>query len=167
LPYASPTVTLFEPLDEGFLVAFGSERSGGGEAAKAVAALDPWQRFWIPEERAWWIADDAISRVARRVPALAEVLAAWHQRPINIADYATLGSRWKTWTHLRQRFMPPRVREACARLSLSGDVTPALVQGARRRLARNFHPDAGGANDEMAQINAAADTVMEWLSQPR
>ncbi len=167
MPYASPTVTLFEPLDEGFLVAFGTERSVRGEAAKAIAALDPWQRFWVPDEHAWWIADDAISRVARRVPALAEALAAWHQRPIDISDYATTGSRWKTWTRLRQGFMPPQVREACARLGVAQDVTPEEVHAVRRRLARSNHPDAGGANDEMAQINAAADIVAAWLSQER
>src|SRR5579862_8185024 len=167
LPYASPTVTLFEPLDEGFLIAFGTERSVRDEAAKAIAALDPWQRFWIPEEHAWWIADDAISRVARGVPALAEALAARHQRPIDIADEATTRTRWKTWSRLRQGFMPPQVREACARLGVGQDVTPQQVQAARRKLARSFHPDAGGATEKMAQINAAADTVMEWLSQER
>lgn len=167
MPYASPVITLFEPLEEGFLVAFDAGPSAPSEAAKAIAALDPWQRFWIPEERAWWIADDAISRVARRVPALAEALAAWHARPIDIADYANTGSRWRTWTRLRQQFMPLEVRAVCNRLGLGSDVTVEQVQLARRRLARSNHPDTGGADAAMAQINAAADTVLEWLKRER
>ncbi len=166
LPYANPAiVTLFEPLEEGFLVAFGPERGAGGDAHQAIASLDPWQRFWIPEEHAWWIADDAISRLARSVPSLAEALAAWHQRPIHIADFASTSERWKTWTRLRRGFMPPQVRAACARLGLGQDVTPPQVRAARRRLARDFHPDAGGAHEAMARINADVDTVLDWLKQ--
>lgn len=165
MPFASPTVTLFEPLEEGFLVAFDTDPRATREAASAIASLDPWQRFWIPEEHAWWIADDAISRVARRVPALAEALAAWHQRPIDVADYAGAGGRWKAWSRVRQRYMPPKVRNACTRLGVPPDTTAEQVQMARRTLARRHHPDAGGAGTAMAEVNAAADIVLDWLKR--
>ena len=162
---SGPVLTVFEPLEGGYLVAFGAERQALSEAATAVAALDPWQRCWIAEERVWWIADDAITRLARRLPALADALAAWHRRPLDVSDYLSPGGPWAAWSRPRSRFIPPHVRAACDRLGLARNATPEQVQAARRRLARSYHPDAGGADDDMAQINAAADTVMDWLKQ--
>jgi hypothetical protein len=165
MPFASPTVTVFEPLDEGYLVAFGAEPGALSETVKAIVALDPWQRRWIAQERAWWIADDAITRLARRLPALSDALAAWHRRPFDLDDYLASGI-WSAQSSLRRRLaLPPYVRAAYDRLGLTISATAEQVQTARRALARRHHPDAGGGHEAMAAINAAADTIVDWLVQ--
>ena len=40
-------------------------------------------------------------------------------------------------------------------------VTRDMVAARRRELARSAHPDAGGSEDRMAEINAAADRALQ------
>jgi hypothetical protein len=42
-------------------------------------------------------------------------------------------------------------------------VTAETIEDARRRLARQHHPDAGGSDAAMAEVNAAADAALAQL----
>ena len=49
-------------------------------------------------------------------------------------------------------------------LGVGPDASPDEVRAARRRLAAEFHPDHGGDNARMGEINAAFDLVIAQLS---
>lgn len=147
----------FEAFGEGYLIAFAGSRHALYDAARVVRGLDPWQRCRVAEGRAWWIAEDAISLLARRLPAVAEAFARWRERPIG-AVYGT-GELW------RSLVLPPEVAAAYMALGLSPGASAGAVKAARRRLARRHHPDAGGEHAAMATVNAAADTVAAWLAR--
>jgi len=51
-------------------------------------------------------------------------------------------------------------------LGLGPDADADDVRAARRRLARQVHPDAGGDNAAMASINAAAGRALHALAGP-
>jgi hypothetical protein len=163
-------ITLFEAVEDGYLLAFAAGEGVLTAAVKAVVALDPWQRRWLPAERAWWIADDAISLLARRLPAVAEALDRWRARPFDFAAYvADLADRLagrSTASSRRMRrpvYVPQDVAAAYDKLGLAPGASADEVRAARRSLARAHHPDAGGAHDAMVAINAAADAVLRWL----
>lgn len=158
-------VLLFEAVEDGFLVAFAGNEHMFFPAIRVVAGLDPWQRRWIAEERIWWISQDAISRVARSIPALAEALDQWHQRTPSIQDdvtsfYASIRPRAQ-----RRIFIPRDIEAAYRVLNLSPGACAEDVTAARRSLARQYHPDAGGGHAMMVSINLAADSILRWLHQ--
>ena len=165
-------ITLFEAVEDGYLLAFAAGESVLSAAVKAVVALDPWQRRWLPAERAWWIADDAISLLARRLPAVAEALDRWRARPFDFAAYvADLADRLAGGSDISRRrvrrpvYVPSDVAAAYEKLGLVPGASADEVRAARRSLARAHHPDAGGAHDAMVAINAAADTALRWLQR--
>ena len=86
-------ILMFKAVANGYLLTFAAEgpRSEAAaaekEAAEAIAALNPWQRRWLRHERVWWIADDAITLLARRLPALSELLDEWLHRSPDAASY--------------------------------------------------------------------------------
>ena len=158
-------VLLFEAVEDGFLVGFAD---GGGvysPARRAIGELDPWQRYWFAEERVWWISQDAISRLARRIPSLAEALGEWHQRTPSIND--TVNNFYANIRPQAQRrvFIPPEIAAAYRTLKLQPGAPAEDVATARRTLARQYHPDAGGGHAMMVAINLAADTILRWLRQ--
>jgi hypothetical protein len=138
---------------------------------RSILRLDPWQRRWLVEERVWWVADDAITRLARCLPALAEALSRWHLRSAD--DDAYLASAWAASAAPGQRagtlfvYLPPTIEAAYSALGLRPGASALDVAAARRRLARRHHPDAGGEHGAMAAINDAADTAMRWLARVR
>lgn len=148
----------FAALGEGYLIAFVGSRRALYEAARIVRGLDPWQRSRVAQGRAWWIAEDAISLLARRIPAVGEAFARWRERPLDAGD--GLGEWW------RGLLLPGEVAAAYAELELPAGAPAEAVKAARRRLARRHHPDAGGEHEAMAAVNAAADTVAAWLVRP-
>jgi hypothetical protein len=165
-------ITLFEAVEDGYLLAFAAGESVFSAAMKAVVALDPWQRRWLPAERAWWIADDAISLLARRLPAVAEALDRWRAQPFDFAAYvADLAERLAGGSGASSRrlrrpiYLPADVAIAYGKLRLAPGASAEEVRAARRSLARAHHPDAGGAHDAMVAINAAADTALRWLQR--
>jgi hypothetical protein len=158
-------VLLFEAVEDGFLIAFAGGEGAFSPAVRAVVGLDPWQRRWIAQERIWWVSQDAISRLARRIPALAEALEAWHQRPPSIADdvtsfYASIRARVHRHIHV-----PREIASAYRVLNLPPGAPAEDVALARRTLARQYHPDAGGGHAMMVSINLAADSILHWLHQ--
>jgi hypothetical protein len=171
MAYHEVKITFFEPVEDGYLFAFAAGSVSLAAVLRAIVALDPWQRRWLPAERAWWIADDAITLLARRLPALADLLCQWHVRRNDISQCLE-GGYWArcaaTSTHGRAKVYVPRAVEAAyGSLRLPPGAGAEEVAAARRALAREHHPDTGGQHTSMAAINVAADTVMEWLKQPR
>lgn len=158
-------VLLFEAVEDGFLVAFTGGEGIFSPAARTIIGLDPWQRRWIAQERLWWISQDAISRLARRIPALAEALEQWHQRSPRIEDdvtsfYANIRPRPQ-----RRIYIPRDIESAYRVLHLQPGAPAEEVTTARRSLARQYHPDAGGGHATMVSINLAADSILRWLRQ--
>jgi hypothetical protein len=160
-------IRIFKPVADGYLLAFTATGAGREtiaaekEAARAIAALNPWQRRWLLQENAWWIADDAITLLARRLPALYELLDQWLRRPPE-AD----GSPWSYLTDsglYSVPFIPPAVVAAYGQLGLRPGASAGQVLAARRQLARRHHPDRGGEPARMTAINTATDTVRDWL----
>ncbi len=160
-------ILMFKAVADGYLLTFAAEdhRSEAAAAEKAaaaaIAALNPWQRRWLLQERAWWIADDAITLLARRLPALSELLDQWLHRPPDAASYyadselgsSLAGSYW----------FPPAIVVAYNKLGLPPGATEKQVLAARRQLARRHHPDSGGDLASMRAINSATDAILEWL----
>jgi hypothetical protein len=158
-------VLLFEAVEDGFLIAFAGSESLFSPAVRSVVSLDPWQRRWIAEERIWWISQDAISRLARCIPSLAEALDQWHQRSPRIEDditsfYANIRPRAQ-----RRVYIPRDIESAYRVLHLPPGAPAEDVTVARRALARQYHPDAGGGHTMMVSINLAADSILRWLHQ--
>jgi hypothetical protein len=160
-------IRMFKPVADGYLLAFAAEGSGREttaaekEAALAIAALNPWQRRWLLQEHAWWIADDAITLLARRLPALSELLEQWLRRSPE-AD----GSFWSyilNSSMYSAPHIPPAVAEAYSQLGLQPGAPDRQVLAARRQLARRHHPDRGGELARMTALNSATDTVRDWL----
>jgi hypothetical protein len=160
-------IRIFKPVADGYLLAFAIEGAGSATiasekaAALAIAALNPWQRRWLLQQNAWWIADDAITLLARRIPALSELLEQWLRRPPE-AD----GSSWSYRLHsgmYSAPLLPPAVVEAYGQLGLQPGAPACQVLAARRQLARSHHPDRGGELARMTAINSATDTVTDWL----
>jgi hypothetical protein len=160
-------IRMFKPVADGYLLAFAVEGAGREttaaekEAALAISALNPWQRRWLLQENAWWVADDAITLLARRLPVLADLLQTWLRRPPELDG--------SSWSNLRDSTMysvsliPPAVAEAYGQLGLQPGAPAGQVLAARRQLARRHHPDRGGELARMTAINSATDIVTGWL----
>jgi|GEM_PF-1473963 hypothetical protein len=181
-------ILVFEAVGDGFLLAFAAEGSRDAvtrtlaETARAITALDPWHRRWLPEQRLWWIADDAMTLLARQLPPLAALLTEWHQRPPS-ADYLRWNAEFGGIGGMdgmdgigdmggipgigprRTLYIPPTVALAYRRLGLPAGTPADQVRAARRQLARQHHPDTGGEHLTMTAINSAVDTVLAWLRQ--
>lgn len=52
-------------------------------------------------------------------------------------------------------------------LGLGHDADEAAIVEARRRLAKQAHPDAGGSVEAMQRVNLAAQTALEWARTGR
>ncbi len=160
-------VLWFEGLEEGYLVALAGEYDAVRCATRVILALDMWQRCWLPEESAWWISDDAISLVARRVPEVDLAFQQWRARPEPMPGEQSSQRRTRRASGIRSGIglVPPKVASAYHVLGLAPGAPVEQVTAARRRLARQHHPDTGGSHATMAAVNAAADTVTAWLAE--
>lgn len=159
------SLTLFEEVEDGYLLAFSASGSMLAAALRAIIRLDPWQRRWVPSERAWWISQEAITLLARRLPLVGDALDEWRRRPDDLSDYIS-GGVWNTRPR-RIIIMPAAVTDAYRRLGLRPGASENDVIAARRGLARAHHPDTGGDHRTMVAINTATDTVMSWLEHHR
>jgi hypothetical protein len=167
LPSENLHVLWFEGLEEGYVVALAGELEAIRDATRVIVALDMWQRCWLPEECAWWISDDAISLVARRIPEIDAAFQQWRERPDPMPGERDSGFRTRRYSGIRSRIgiVPPKVASAYHVLGLAPGAPAEQVTAARRRLARQHHPDAGGSHATMAAVNAAADAVAAWLAE--
>ncbi len=167
MPSENLHVLWFEGLEEGYLVALAGEYNAIRGATRVILALDMWQRCWLPEEYAWWISDEAISLVARRIPEIDVAFQQWCQRPEPMPDGQENTQRTRRFSGIRSQIgiVPPKVASAYHVLGLAPGAPVDQVTAARRRLARQHHPDTGGLHATMAAVNAAADTVTAWLAE--
>ncbi len=162
MAYNRANISIFEAVEDGFLLAFDTSGAIPLATLRAIIALDPWQRCWLREVRGWWIADDAIAQLARKAPEVREALARWRER----AASETASAATADWLRrARAALMPPTVFAAYVTLGLAPGAPEEAVVAARRTLARRAHPDVGGRHASMVAINLAADTVLDWLRQ--
>ena len=67
-------------------------------------------------------------------------------------------------TATRNGYIPEKTAAAFRFLRLSARATPDEVKRKRKALAKRYHPDVGGSNDMMKQVNAACDAALEWAT---
>jgi DnaJ-class molecular chaperone len=46
-------------------------------------------------------------------------------------------------------------------------ITESLIEQKYRKLARKYHPDAGGTTDDMTQLNLAKQLALKWVKDER
>jgi hypothetical protein len=150
-----------EDESEGYLFSFAAATPADFmEALRAVRALPPWQRVWMPMAQVWWIHEDALSMLARRLPELHDrIRQVAHDRVLRIAQPYTFQWAWQ--------FAPRDVRDAFTALSLRCDASPDEVKTAYRALAKKTHPDRGGSHGAMLALNAAYACALDWSLSTR
>ncbi len=146
---------------EGFLLAFAAAAPADFmEALRAVRALPPWQRVWMPMAQVWWIHEDGLSMLARRLPELREhIRREAHDRIWRMVAPQTLQWSWQ--------LAPRHVRDAFIALALRCDASPDEVKAAYRTLAKRTHPDTGGSHAAMLALNAAYACALDWALSTR
>lgn len=160
---ATPPLTVFAPVEDGYIVGFANDGRPVGQVLRAIAGLDPWQRARLPHELSWWVSDDAITRLARRLPDVASALDEWRRYTASspIAGFSiNSGSTASNW-----RYVPADIAAAYLRLGLTPGAPREQVVARRRALTRAHHPDVGGEHTVMVAINATTDTVLAWLAR--
>jgi DnaJ-class molecular chaperone len=46
-------------------------------------------------------------------------------------------------------------------------ITESVVEKNYRRMAKKYHPDAGGTNEQMVELNEAKRLALEWIAKER
>jgi hypothetical protein len=159
-----------EPADGGWILSFYAPRSRlvFEEARSCVADLPRSMREYLPEQRAWWLSHDALLTLCERWPLLAEAYelaqgefyqTAWEEARRQRSEHAA----HRAHCDARVPTPPKRVADAFRTLCVTPEAPPELVSAARRVWSRRFHPDLGGDEARMVQVNIAADLVEQWL----
>jgi hypothetical protein len=144
---------------EGYYLAFAAASPAAfAEALRAVRSLPPWQRAWLPLAQVWWIHEDGLTMLARRLPELQSLL--WR----TAFDRARGTSAAQT-QRLLYNLAPRHVRDAFALLSLRCDASADEVKAAYRVQAKRAHPDTGGSHAAMLALNAAYAYALGWSEQ--
>ena len=135
----------------------GQPRSNGG----VVGGDEGVCCYFRLKERATVLPCDKYDTVADNIAAIAAHIEA--TRAIERHGVGTLEQMFTGFQALR-RPGPKPWREV---LGFRPDerVTRDMVSARRRELARKAHPDAGGSEGQMSEINAAADLALVELSQ--
>jgi len=98
---------------------------------------------YLPEQRAWSIPREHMRRLEAWLALWFDEDAVAWERPTRPAPAPALA--------LASSYRVLHLQETAPR---------ELVEAARRTLARLHHPDAGGTDEAMAAINAAADLLL-------
>jgi hypothetical protein len=146
---------------EGYLLAFAAASPADFmEALRAVRALPPWQRVWMPMAQVWWIHEDGLSMLARRLPGLRDrIHQEAHERAFRIISPHTFQWAWQ--------LAPRHVRDAFTALALRCDASPDDVKTAYRARAKKVHPDTGGSHAAMLALNTAYACALDWSLSTR
>ncbi len=99
---------------------------------------------YLPEQRAWSVPREHTRR-----------LEAWLAMWVDAEAVA--------WDRSTRRPAPAQALALASSykvLHLTDDAPIELVEAARRVLSKRYHPDAGGTDQAMAAINAAADFLL-------
>jgi len=158
-------IVRFEPAgqledeSEGYLLAFAAASPRDfTEALRAVRSLPPWQRVWLPMAQVWWVHEDGLSMLARRIPDLwTRIKQEVAERPTRLTTPQTVQWAWQ--------LAPRHVRDAFTALSLRCDASPDEVKTAYRAHAKKVHPDKGGSHSAMLALNAAYACALNWSIQ--
>jgi DnaJ-class molecular chaperone len=67
----------------------------------------------------------------------------------------------------RQRAIPPHLQAAYRLLHLQGDVSLTELHAQYRKLAKRYHPDAGGNHADFLALQRAYEQVMKHLQTRR
>jgi len=141
---------------EGYFLAFAAATPEVfSEAHRLVRSLPMWQRAWLPMAQVWWVHEDGLSYLARRIPDLQMRL--WQVAHDRTRMAGSPGARRLVWT-----LAPRHVRDAFAALSLRCDADADEVKAAYRARAKKTHPDMGGSHAAMLALNAAYKCAFEW-----
>ncbi len=100
---------------------------------------------YLPEERAWSLPREHMRRLEAWLALWFDQEAVAWERPTRPAPAPALGPAYRV-------------------LYLVEGAPPELVEAARRVLAKRYHPDAGGDEETMRAINAAADLLLKRIS---
>jgi hypothetical protein len=141
---------------EGYFLSFAAASPAAFQAAvQAVRTLPAWQRVWLPGAQLWWVHEDGLSLLARRLPNLqARMWQAVYERAQGEGSAQTRRLLWQ--------LAPRHVVDAFAVLSLRCDATSDQVKSAYRALAKKVHPDRGGSHSAMLSLNRAYTCALEW-----
>lgn len=126
----------------------GRPRSGQGEPADPGVCV-----YFQLSGKPYALACDTYSRAAQNIAALAAHIEA--TRAITRHGVASAAETLQAFQALPA---PTTWRDV-----LGGPTTRAEATAAYRRLAADAHPDRGGSDDRMAELNAARDAAMKAL----
>jgi hypothetical protein len=130
-------------------------------AGKAALMTLPTRcRRWNPKEKAWWLNEEGLRQLAKRVYCVGYALAGWDK---SFADVSA-GRAKEQAEHMRFT-LPKTSAEAFAALGLHVGAPMPQVLHARRFLARSEHPDVGGTTRAMQRLNVAVDLCDCWWQE--
>jgi DnaJ-domain-containing protein 1 len=72
-----------------------------------------------------------------------------------------------TWERLRQTHRRGDTDDPYALLHVSRHAPPEVIEAAYRALAKRYHPDVGGSEAAMKQLNRARDMILHRNGHPR
>jgi hypothetical protein len=125
-----------------------------------VRGLPLWTREYNRDQKCWWISDEVVSELARKVPELAAHLGLPH------------GGQQQEQQQGEQKqpipLVPAKVAAAFQELTLTDRAPDELVAAARKVYACLLHSDrAGGDHALMVAKNNAADIIEGWRKAQR
>lgn len=100
-------------------------------------------------------------------PVIPNGYLAWLASEANI-DYALLReveAELDRRTQSESRYQAPPTSKARIPQGVRLEVALQLVEAGRRNMALKHHPDMGGDNQKMAELNASADWLSEHLAE--
>ncbi len=100
-------------------------------------------RYYVQEERAWWIS-------ARGMATLRGYI-------LNYDDAESIRPR-------QRAALPPEVAEAYRTLHLRESAPLGVARAVYRALAKEVHPDTVGDHEAMRRLNGAYACLCDWLA---
>ncbi len=125
--------------------------------ASLKVAIPRWFRTFDGHRREWVVADEAEAELREWVREMRESCGA---KVVGDAFQDEPRQRRKSNGRGRPR---KGTDESYEVLHLRETAPVGLVRAARKVLAREAHPDAGGSEESMKRINAAADAILSRL----